>query len=295
MDMALPTTRLTGLADSYPVVAAVSAAISVAIVYFIVLLPLYNILLHPLRKYPGPKLWAASQIPWLRSYTGGLYHVKLRDMHEKYGPVVRVGPNELSFTSPEAWQAVMGHHARPDLVHGMTVGKGGLTVSREELNENSEALIIAGSETTATALSGAIYMLTTHPAILKTLAEEIRSAFTSESEMNSTVLSIPHWAMYHTSSNFSRPDEFIPNRWLDDPQFASDRKECMNVFSFGPRNCIGKNLAYVEMRMFLARAIWNFDIELAAESMDWLQKGRSFSVWAKHPLMVHLTPRPVAV
>lgn len=55
------------------------------------------------------------------------------------------------------------------------------------------------------------------------------------------------------------------------------------------------SLAYVEMRMFLARAIWNFDIELAAESMDWLQKGRSFSVWAKHPLMVHLTPRPVAV
>lgn len=46
--------------------------------------------------------------------------------------------------------------------------------------------------------------------------------------------------MYHTTSNFSRPDEFIPNRWLDDPQFASDRKECMNVFSFGPRNCIGK-------------------------------------------------------
>ncbi|KAJ0282876.1 hypothetical protein CBS470a_007591 [Colletotrichum nupharicola] len=505
MDMALPTTRLTGLADSYPVVAAVSAAISVVIVYFIVLLPLYNILLHPLRKYPGPKLWAASQIPWLRSYTGGLYHVKLRDMHEKYGPVIRVGPNELSFTSPEAWQAVMGHRksgevengkapfyavppiitglnrtdhsrvrrlmshgfssaalrdqepmirgyidlliqrlhensqqgrkavdicawfnyttfdiigdltfgepfgclqqsamhpwvelvfanvkttamrsalarfpvanhllpffvtpqlvkkaaehkeltrekvskrltltdARPDLVHGMTVGKGGLTVSREELNENSEALIIAGSETTATALSGAIYMLTTHPEILKTLADEIRSSFASESEMNSintaqlpylqavleetlrffppapnalpritppegnlvlgkrvpgnTVLSIPHWAMYHTTSNFSRPDEFIPNRWLDDPQFASDRKECMNVFSFGPRNCIGKNLAYVEMRMFLARAIWNFDIELAAESMDWLQKGRSFSVWAKHPLMVHLTPRPVAV
>ncbi|KAF0329915.1 hypothetical protein GQ607_002682 [Colletotrichum asianum] len=478
MDMALTTTRLTGLADSYPVIAAVSAAITVAIVYFIVLLPLYNILLHPLRKYPGPKLWAASQIPWLRSYTGGLYHVKLRDMHEKYGPVIRVGPNELSFASPEAWQAIMGHRksgevengkaafyavpplitglnrtdhsrvrrlmshgfssaalrdqepmirgyidlliqrlhensqqgrkavdismhpwvelvfanvktsamryalarfpvanhllpffvtpqlvrkaaehkeltrekvskrltltdARPDLVHGMTVGKGGLTVSREELNENSEGLIIAGSETTATALSGAIYMLTTHPAILKTLAEEIRCAFTSESEMNSintahlpylqavleetlrffppapnalpritppegnlvlgkrvpgnTVLSVPHWAMYHSSSNFSRPDEFIPNRWLDDPQFASDRKECMNVFSFGPRNCIGKNLAYVEMRMFLARVIWNFDIELAAESMDWLQKGRSFSVWAKHPLMVHLTPRPVAV
>ncbi|KAK2771085.1 trichothecene c-15 hydroxylase [Colletotrichum kahawae] len=463
MDMALPTTRLTSLADSYPVVAAVSAAISVAIVYFIVLLPLYNILLHPLRKYPGPKLWAASQIPWLRSYTGGLYHVKLRDMHEKYGPVIRVGPNELSFTSPEAWQAIMGHplrdqepmirgyidlliqrlhensqqgrkavdicawfnyttfdiigdltfgepfgclqqsamhpwvelvfanvktsamrsalarfpvanhllpffvtpqlvrkaaehkeltrekvskrltltDARPDLVHGMIVGKGGLTVSREELNENSEGLIIAGSETTATALSGAIFMLTTHPTILKTLADEIRSAFTSESEMNSintahlpylqavleetlrffppapnalpritppegnlvlgekvpgnTVLSVPHWAMYHSTSNFSRPDEFIPNRWLDDPQFASDRKECMNVFSFGPRNCIGKNLAYVEMRMFLARVIWNFDIELAAQSMDWLQKGRSFSVWAKHPLMVHLTPRPVAV
>lgn len=29
--------------------------------------------------------------------------------HDKYGPVVRVGPNELSFIKPEAWTAVMGH------------------------------------------------------------------------------------------------------------------------------------------------------------------------------------------
>jgi len=25
-------------------------------------------------------------------------------LHDRYGPVVRVGPNDLSFISPEAWQ-----------------------------------------------------------------------------------------------------------------------------------------------------------------------------------------------
>jgi cytochrome P450 len=30
-------------------------------------------------------------------------------MHEKYGPVVRVRPNELSFVGPQAWQDIYGH------------------------------------------------------------------------------------------------------------------------------------------------------------------------------------------
>lgn len=32
-----------------------------------------------------------------------------RELHEKYGPVVRVAPNELSYTSPEALKIIYGH------------------------------------------------------------------------------------------------------------------------------------------------------------------------------------------
>lgn len=54
----------------------------------------------------------------------------------------------------------------------------------EELSSNSSILIIAGSETTATLLSGAAYYLGTHPDILAKLSEEIRQAFKSEEEIN---------------------------------------------------------------------------------------------------------------
>lgn len=70
----------------------------------------YNVYLHPLRKYPGPKLWAASSIPWGLSFKAGNMHNSLWDIHEKYGPIVRVGPNELSYANADAWDEVYGRY-----------------------------------------------------------------------------------------------------------------------------------------------------------------------------------------
>jgi len=46
------------------------------------------------------------------------------------------------------------------------------------------------------------------------------------------------------SRNFTLPDEFIPERWLDgenkDKRFANDNSDVFQPFSVGPRNCIGK-------------------------------------------------------
>ena len=43
-------------------------------------------------------------------------------------------------------------------------------------------------------------------------------------------------------ANFTRPEEFLPERWFDDApaEFAHDRRDMYQPFSFGPRNCIGK-------------------------------------------------------
>lgn len=54
----------------------------------------------------------------------------------------------------------------------------------EEIRQNASLLIIAGSETTATALAGATYLLCTNPEAMSKLATEIRSAFPSENEIN---------------------------------------------------------------------------------------------------------------
>jgi cytochrome P450 len=89
----------------------------------------------------------------------------------------------------------------------------------------------------------------------------------------------------------------------------------MQPFSFGPRNCIGRkyvhsglsaspslffvllanydtcfSLAYVEMRIILARMIFNFDMELEQPGHNWLEQD-CFLLWDKHPLMVKLSPR----
>lgn len=50
------------------------------------------------------------------------------------------------------------------------------------------------------------------------------------------------------------------------------------------------SLAYVEMRLILARLIWNFDMSLCDDSRDWISKQRVFILWEKNPLNVYLTP-----
>lgn len=55
---------------------------------------------------------------------------------------------------------------------------------RDEIENNAVLLLNAGSETTATTLSGVTYLLGTHPHVLAKLTDEVRSAFQSEDEID---------------------------------------------------------------------------------------------------------------
>ena len=62
-------------------------------------------------KFPGPRLYASNyfflMVQWLR-WNHAAFIVEL---HNKYGPIVRVAPNQLSFTEGEsAWPAIYGKH-----------------------------------------------------------------------------------------------------------------------------------------------------------------------------------------
>ncbi|KAE9980669.1 hypothetical protein BLS_008476 [Venturia inaequalis] len=71
----------------------------------------YNIFLHPLRSYPGPWYARISRLWYInRAFTGTL-PCDIKKLHDQYGPVVRIAPNELSYNHPGAWQAIYGSNA----------------------------------------------------------------------------------------------------------------------------------------------------------------------------------------
>ncbi|KAM0145507.1 hypothetical protein ACHAPG_011587 [Botrytis cinerea] len=461
---------------------------------------------HSLSRIPGPKLWIAFPIFRYISMIQGKQDIVIRALHQKYGEVVRIGPNEASFITTQAWRDIYGHghkqlpklhnsasnhldiissndidHSRLrkamshafsakglqtqepvlhsyvdkliskleheaksrspvdmvmwynlttfDLIGDLTFGQsfGGLENSRyhfwvstifdsvrvipfikvkdiypmffqlikpfmskdlanarerqdkymetvvekrltnhepsgvvdfmdsmtrhrgekeglsdEELAANSSILVVAGSETTATLLSGVTFFLLKNPVAMKRLTDEVRSVMQSEEDITfanasanlpymlacleealrmyppvptglqrvtnstttisgcevpaNTIVSVHHLAAYYSSLNFHKPECFIPERWLPEAKsdtlspFFNDNRDVLQPFSFGPRNCIGKNLAYNEMRVILARTIWKFDLELCPESQGW-DNQKTFILWEKPKLMCKLTPR----
>ncbi|KAK3301698.1 cytochrome P450 [Chaetomium strumarium] len=494
------------LGNSHFVGPTVLAAALGAVVLFLYLLArsVYYAFVHPLAKVPGPKLYACSDLPYLYHSLRGDWQFKLKQLHDRYGPVLRYTPDNVSFTTPGAWKTIYGHRAagqktfvkdrityRPtlsghphivvanaedhrrqrrllshafsekalrgqedimkhyidllirrlgeraatgesvnmvqwynfttfDLIGDLAFGEpfGCLergvyhpwvamifqnikstlygevmrryprlkplvtlltpkqllrsqrehwelseqtarrrlesgNVSREdfmsyilrhndekgmsqgEIIENAQVLIFAGSETTATQLSGTTFLLLRNRDKYEKLVKEVRSSFASDDEitllrvsrleyMNAvfeegfrmyppvplalsrrtppkgefiegywmpgdTAVGVPQWAAYQSERNFRNHDQFVPERWLGDPDYAQDVRDVLQPFSVGPRNCIGKNLAYAEMRLILARVLWNFDLELMNESWNWNDQ-KIYLLWEKGPLMVKLTP-----
>ncbi|KAK3619465.1 hypothetical protein LTR56_016254 [Elasticomyces elasticus] len=63
---------------------------------------LYNITLHPLVKFPGPKLAAATRLyeSYYELYLGGQYGDQIPALHSRYDPIVRISPSEVHILDP---------------------------------------------------------------------------------------------------------------------------------------------------------------------------------------------------
>ncbi|TLD19066.1 hypothetical protein PspLS_09764 [Pyricularia sp. CBS 133598] len=85
------------------------------------------------------------------------------------------------------------------------------------------------------------------------------------------------------------PGSFRPERWIGDG--FGDLKEASRPFSIGPRACLGINLAYMEMRLVLAKVTWKYDWELVDNEMDWFQDSRLHLFWERPALNVKFHPR----
>ncbi|KAL9124190.1 MAG: hypothetical protein Q9217_006456 [Psora testacea] len=80
----------------------VALALALFLVY-IVCLALYRLYFSPLARFPGPTLAALTL--WYEFYYDvikrGNYTFKLQDLHDQYGPIVRISPRELHINDPE--------------------------------------------------------------------------------------------------------------------------------------------------------------------------------------------------
>ncbi|CRK29863.1 hypothetical protein BN1723_014292 [Verticillium longisporum] len=66
----------------------------------------YRLALHPLARVPGPKLAAISNVWHALHVRDGRMFALGKTLHKKYGPVVRVGPNEVWFDSKDAFKSI---------------------------------------------------------------------------------------------------------------------------------------------------------------------------------------------
>ncbi|KAK3080503.1 hypothetical protein LTS18_000727 [Coniosporium uncinatum] len=91
---------------SKPVLLVGTAVISLAI--YLLATAIYNLFFHTLRNFPGPRLNAAC--PFIYHYWSckGTSNQETLKLHNKYGEVVRISTNQLSFVGPSAWKAIYG-------------------------------------------------------------------------------------------------------------------------------------------------------------------------------------------
>lgn len=214
--------------------------------------------------------------------------------------------------------------------------RGCLSLGRiERLTSGS---IIAGSDTTSTAIAATLFYLVRNPATLARVTEEVRNAFSDVEEIRQgpaltgctylracideamrmspsvggllprevqaggmticdefipagTVIGTPHYTIHHNEAYFPDPFRYAPERWMvgeQNPVTGAKTTEAeVSVsqaaycpFSIGPRGCIGKGLAYVEMTVSLARVIYMYDMRKAVGVVD-VGEGRRDLEWGR--------------
>ncbi|KAI1840690.1 hypothetical protein JX266_013097 [Neoarthrinium moseri] len=208
-------------------------------------------------------------------------------------------------------------------------------ITKEELMATAWTLIMAGSETTATALTATIFYLLRTEGVLQKLRDEVCTKFDSSDQINDgstkgleylsavieeglrlfpplalglprespgavidghyvppgVCVSAENFSLSYDSRFWIEPQSFKPERWIG-AGIEGDNKAAHVPFSEGPRSCIGKSLAYVEMRLILAKLVWHFDWVLASTDLDdWNQASMCYALWKMPKLMVEFHPR----
>jgi hypothetical protein len=98
--------------EIFPSGTALKAMIGLTILPLITII-LYRLHFHPLSKVPGPRFAAISNL-WHAYHVRNGHMLELgKTLHKRYGPMVRVGPNEVWFNSKEAFKRIYSESRKP--------------------------------------------------------------------------------------------------------------------------------------------------------------------------------------
>ncbi|KAI1736256.1 cytochrome P450 monooxygenase-like protein [Xylaria scruposa] len=73
---------------------------------------IYTLWLHPLSKYPGPRIAAITNFWYAWAWTSGRWPLLIEEAHHTYGDIVRIAPNDLSFVTPQAYRDIYAQPTR---------------------------------------------------------------------------------------------------------------------------------------------------------------------------------------
>ncbi|KAL4796818.1 cytochrome P450 [Aspergillus venezuelensis] len=217
--------------------------------------------------------------------------------------------------------------SRPDVMSFVLDEEGNSKLPDGELQATFSVLITAGSETSATALTGSLNFLVQTPDYAITLDalrdlpylnavlhEGLRLCPPIPRNLPRLVpeggrmvcgvwlpdgipVSIQAYSLNRSPKYFHNATTFIPERWLKsvttDPNspFNKDTRHAVQPFSIGPRSCIGQDLAWAELRLILAKLVWSFELEtVKGEEIKW-EELRTFLLIERKPVNVRLTLR----
>lgn len=104
------------------------------------------------------------------------------------------------------------------------------------------------------------------------------------------------YALARKPHNFHRSLDFHPERWLPeehslyDSRFANDNRRGHQPFGQGPRACPGKEIGWWQCRLFIAKVLWTFDLEMVSgQEVDLERDMRGWGTYIRPDFFVRFT------
>ncbi|KAF4627185.1 hypothetical protein G7Y89_g10969 [Cudoniella acicularis] len=129
-------------------------------------------------------------------------------------------------------------------------------LDRGEIEAEVNVMTSAGSDTTAIALTDVLYYLIKNPCKLARLHEELASVLSDNCVIAPCI---------------PEPEEYRPERWLENEEKAKEMRTYFIPFSTGARGCIGRNISYLEQYVLVASLMHRYEFSLPTKDwkLDW--------------------------